>query len=51
MLAQSQAGTALLFSMWWWIIPLGFAIFITALGLMLLGLALEEVLNPYLRKG
>jgi len=31
------------------VIPPGLAIFLTALGFMLVGLALEEKLNPYLR--
>jgi peptide/nickel transport system permease protein len=51
MLALSQQGHAMLFGMWWWVIPPGLAIFFTALGFMLLGLALEEELNPLLRRG
>jgi peptide/nickel transport system permease protein len=50
MLSQAQSGGALLFGMWWWIIPPGLAIFVTALGFLLVGLALEEILNPYLRQ-
>jgi peptide/nickel transport system permease protein len=50
MLSQAQSGGALLFGMWWWIIPPGLAIFVTALGFLLVGLALEEILNPYLRR-
>jgi ABC-type dipeptide/oligopeptide/nickel transport system permease subunit len=49
-LAQAQAGHAALFGMWWWIVPPGAAIFLAALGFMLIGLALEEQLNPYLRR-
>ncbi len=51
MLALAQQGHAMLFGLWWWVIPPGLAIFFTALGFMLLGLALEEELNPLLRRG
>ncbi len=50
MLAMAQQGHAMLFGLWWWVIPPGLAIFFTALGFMLLGLALEEELNPLLRR-
>ncbi len=50
MLSQAQTSHAVLLGMWWWIIPPGLAIFITAQSLMLVGLALEEHLNPYLRR-
>jgi peptide/nickel transport system permease protein len=50
MLALAQQGHAMLFGLWWWVIPPGLAIFFTALGFMLLGLALEEELNPLLRR-
>lgn len=50
LLAQAQSGHAVLLGMWWWVIPPGLAIFLAALGLMFVGLALEEWLNPYLRK-
>lgn len=35
---------------WWWIIPPGAALFVTPPGFMLVGYALEEILNPYLRR-
>ena len=49
-LSLAQSGHAALFGMWWWVVPPGAAIFVTALGFMLVGLALEEQLNPYLRR-
>ncbi|MGQ9459792.1 MAG: ABC transporter permease [Candidatus Bathyarchaeaceae archaeon] len=35
---------------WWWIIPPGLCITFTALGFTLIGYALDEVLNPKLRR-
>ncbi|MCS7365902.1 MAG: ABC transporter permease [archaeon GB-1867-035] len=35
---------------WWWIIPPGLCIALVVLGLMLIGQALEEVINPRLRR-
>lgn len=49
MLFEAQAGHALMFRSWWWVVPPGLAIFITVLGMMLLGYALEEVLNPHVK--
>ncbi len=49
LLSAAQTGHAVLFGLWWWVIPPGLAIFIAALGFMLLGMAMEERLNPYLR--
>lgn len=50
MLQEAQSGHALFFGSWWWIIPPGLAIFVTVLGMMLFGYALEEILNPSLKK-
>jgi peptide/nickel transport system permease protein len=49
MLYEAQAGHALLFKAWWWVLPPGLAIFVTALGFMMVGYALEDLLNPHLR--
>lgn len=51
MLSQAQTGHAILLALWWWIAAPGAAIFITTLGFILVGYALEESLNPYLLKG
>ncbi|MBI5028965.1 MAG: ABC transporter permease [Chloroflexi bacterium] len=50
MLSQAQSGSAILLGMWWWILPPGLAIVLTTLGFLLLGYALEEIMNPYLHK-
>lgn len=49
-LYDAQAGHAILFGAWWWIVPPGLAIFLTVLGFMLTGYALEEILNPQIKK-
>lgn len=49
-LYDAQAGHAILFGAWWWIVPPGLAIFVTVLGFMLTGYALEEILNPQIKK-
>lgn len=49
-LYEAQAGHAILFGAWWWIIPPGLAIFATVLGFMLTGYALEEILDPHIRR-
>ncbi|MBC7082632.1 MAG: hypothetical protein H5T95_03965 [Firmicutes bacterium] len=48
-LYELQAGRAVLFGAWRWIISLGLAIFPTVLGFMLTGYAFE-VLNPHSRR-
>ncbi|MEW6522926.1 MAG: ABC transporter permease [Bacillota bacterium] len=50
MLQEAQANHGLLFRAWWWIIPPGLAIFVTVLGFMLTGYALEEIFNPQVRR-
>jgi len=45
--AQSQAGGI---KVWWWVIPPGLCIAIVSLSFILLGYALDEVLNPKLRQ-
>ena len=51
MLSQSQTGHAILLGLWWWIVPPGVAIVVTTLGFLLVGYALEEILNAYMRRG
>jgi peptide/nickel transport system permease protein len=41
---------ALIKGFWWWIIPPGICVTLTALGFTLIGYALDEVLNPRLRR-
>jgi len=49
-LYYAQARNAFLSGAWlWWVLPPGLMIATTVLGFALLGLALEEVLNPHLR--
>lgn len=43
--AQVHAG----YSYWWWVVPPGLAIAIVSLSFILMGYALDEVLNPRLR--
>lgn len=50
MLSQAQSGHALLLGLWWWIVTPGAAIFVTTIGFLQIGYALEELLNPYVRK-
>ncbi len=42
---------ALFLGLWWWFIPPGLMISIAVLSVMLIGLGLEEYLNPRLRRG
>jgi ABC-type dipeptide/oligopeptide/nickel transport system permease subunit len=49
MLHDAQ-NSALGIRMWWWIVPPGIAIALISLSFILLGYALDEVLNPKLRK-
>ena len=50
MLAEAQSGGALLFGHWQWIIAPGIGIFLSVFAFMRLGLALEEVFNPRIRR-
>jgi len=43
--AQTQHG----YEMWWWIVPPGISIALVSLSFILLGYALDEILNPKLR--
>lgn len=45
---QSNAGGGSLFS-WWWILPPGLSIALIAIAFIMIGYALDEVLNPRLR--
>jgi len=49
-LYYASYGGAFVQRAWWWIIPPGLCITLTALGFTLIGYALDEVLNPRLRK-
>ena len=51
MLADAQSGGALLFGHWWWILAPGIGIFLSVFSFMRIGLALEEVFNPRMKKG
>ncbi|HQA98478.1 MAG TPA: ABC transporter permease [Clostridia bacterium] len=50
MLAEAQSGGALLFGHWWWIIAPGIGIFLSVFAFMRIGLALEEVFNPRMKR-
>ncbi len=50
MLNEAQQNHGLLFRAWWWIIPPGLSIFITVIGFMQIGYALEEIFNPKIYK-
>jgi len=50
MLSQAQMGSAIILGLWWWIVAPGVAIVVTTLGFLLVGYALEEILNPYVAK-
>lgn len=50
MLAEAQSGGALLFGHWWWILAPGIGIFLAVFAFMRLGLALEEIFNPRMRR-
>lgn len=50
MLADAQAGGALLFGHWWWIIAPGIGIFLSVFSFMRIGLALEEIFNPRMNR-
>jgi len=50
MLADAQGGGALLFGHWWWIFAPGIGIFLSVFSFMRIGLALEEIFNPAMKK-
>ena len=50
MLADAQSGGALLFGHWWWIMAPGIGIFLSVFAFMRIGLALEEIFNPRMKK-
>lgn len=50
MLAEAQGGGALMLGYWWWVIAPGLAIFITVSSFMLIGYAMEEILNPKMKR-
>ena len=51
MLADAQSSGAMLFGHWWSILAPGIGIFLAVYSFMRIGLALEEILNPRMRKG
>jgi len=50
MLAEAQGGGALMLGYWWWVIAPGMAIFLTVSSFMLMGYAMEEILNPKMKQ-
>ena len=50
MLADAQRGGALLFGHWWWIIAPGIGIFLSVFSFMRIGLAMEEIFNPRMKR-
>ncbi|ASJ15949.1 peptide transporter [Thermococcus chitonophagus] len=50
MLHDAQAASATINGYWWWVIPPGLAIALVSLTFVLLGTALDRVLNPRLRR-
>ena len=50
MLADAQSGGALLFGHWWWILAPGIGIFLSVFSFMRIGLALEELFNPRMKR-
>jgi len=50
MLAEAQSGGALLFGAWWWIFAPGLGIFLAVFGFMRVGLVLEEIANPRMKR-
>lgn len=51
MLADAQSSGAMLFGHWWSILAPGVGIFLAVFSFMRIGLAMEEILNPRMRKG
>ncbi len=47
-LSDAQEASAVLTGMWWWVLPPGFMIAISGLAFVLIGTALDRVLNPRL---
>lgn len=50
MLADAQSGGSMLFGHWWTIVAPGIGIFLSVFAFMRLGLAIEEILNPKMRR-
>lgn len=50
MLADAQSGGSMLFGHWWTIIAPGVGIFLSVFSFMRLGLAIEEMLNPKMKR-
>lgn len=50
MLADAQSGGSMLFGHWWTIVTPGIGIFLSVFAFMRLGLAIEEILNPRMKK-
>ncbi|MCE4598681.1 MAG: ABC transporter permease [Desulfurococcales archaeon] len=49
-LADAQANRGVAYTMWWWILPPGLMLAITSLAFVLLGLAIETIVEPRLRR-
>ena len=49
-LADAQANRGVAYKMWWWILPPGVMLAITGLAFVLLGLAIETIVEPRLRR-
>lgn len=50
MLADAQSGGSMLFGHWWTILTPGIGIFLSVYAFMRLGLAIEEIVNPKMKK-
>lgn len=50
MLADAQNGGSMLFGHWWTILAPGIGIFLSVFAFMRLGLAIEEILNPKMKR-
>ena len=50
MLADAQSGGSMLFGQWWTIIAPGIGIFLSVFSFMRVGLAIEGILNPKMKK-
>ena len=50
MLADAQSGGSVLFGQWWTIVAPGIGIFLAVFSFMRVGLAIEEILNPNVRR-
>lgn len=50
MLADAQSGGSMLFGHWWTILAPGIGIFLSVYAFMRLGLAIEEILNPRMKR-